>query len=120
MKLVGPNEFRNSAEALLAASAAVAEEPFVTQYLNSLGIAQYRAGKWDEAIRSLNKSVEVNGSADSFDAFFLAMAHWQRGEKETARDWLKKAIAWMDQHAATNAELIEFRKEAEEIVITEM
>ena len=40
MMLVGPNEVRNFPEALRAASAAVAEEPFVSQYLNSPGIAQ--------------------------------------------------------------------------------
>jgi Flp pilus assembly protein TadD len=88
-------------------------------YLNTLGIAQYRAGKWDDAIDTLNRSAETSGTAESFDTFFLAMAYWQRGETEVARDWLKKAITWMDHNAPKDAELLEFRKEAETLIVPE-
>lgn len=48
------------------------------------------------------------------------MAHWQRNEKEMARDWLKPPITWMDMHAPVDAELIEFRREAETLIVADM
>jgi tetratricopeptide (TPR) repeat protein len=58
---------------------------------NTLGIAQFRAGQWREAIVSLEKSMERNKGGDSYDWLFLAMAHWRLGEKEEARRWYDKA-----------------------------
>jgi tetratricopeptide (TPR) repeat protein len=115
--LVGPPEVRNPAEALLAATAAVAEVPNNALYLNTLGVALCRTGKWDDAIVALNKSVSVSGAADGFDAFFLAMAHWQRGEKEVAGNWLAKAATWMDENSPNDPELIEIGREAESLVV---
>lgn len=117
--LVGAPEIRNAAEALIAATAAVAEVPNNANYLNTLGVALYRAEKWDDAIVTLNKSVLAKGSADGFDSFFLAMSHWQRSEREIARDWLGQAISWMDQNGASDPELIEIRREAESLVVLE-
>jgi hypothetical protein len=50
-----------------------------------------------------------------FNAFFLAMAHWQLGEKEKARDWYAQAVSWMDEHGTTE-DLKHFRAEAEELL----
>ena len=44
---------------------------------NTLGVAQYRAGQYNEAITTLTKSMELRSGGDAFDWFFLAMAHWQ-------------------------------------------
>jgi hypothetical protein len=39
-------------------------------------------------------------------------AHWQLGEKDRAREWFGKAVAWMDRHKPTDEELRNFRAEA--------
>ena len=52
------------------------------------------------------------GSATAFDGFFLAMAHWQLGDKPQARSWYDKAVSWMEKNQPKNEELIRFRAEA--------
>ena len=84
-------------------------------YWNTLGLANYRAGEWNTAIVDLQTSVELRGG-DSNDWFFLAMAHWQLGEKDKAREWYDRAVQWMDKNQPTNEELRRFRAEAEELM----
>jgi uncharacterized protein HemY len=79
---------------------------------NTLGVAQYRNGAWKAAVEALMKCVQLRQGGDSFAFFFLAMAHWQLDEKEEARAWYDRAVAWMDQHAPQDEELKRFRAEA--------
>jgi serine/threonine protein kinase/tetratricopeptide (TPR) repeat protein len=79
-----------------------------------LPAALYRAGKWDAAIDALGKLTPPNG-ADSWPWFILAMAHWQRGERETARRWYDRAVAWMKENDPRDEELRGFRAEAERL-----
>jgi Flp pilus assembly protein TadD len=83
-------------------------------FWNTLGVAQYRNGDCKAAIEALNKSVQLSkeGDSNSFDFFFLAMAHWQQGEKDKARAWYEKAVAWMDKNRPQDEELKRFRSEA--------
>ena len=60
-------------------------------------MAYYRAGDWKAAIAALEKSMELNKGGDSFDWFFLAMAKWQSGEKDAAREWYDKPVEWMQK-----------------------
>jgi len=55
----------------------------------------------------------------------LAMAHWQRGDKELARQWYVKACRWMEVHEDKfskepgyfwDEEFCRFRAEAEEVL----
>lgn len=78
-------------------------------------IAHYRNGNWQQAIDALTKSLESNTPL-GFDAFFLAMAHWQLDQKDEAMQWYDKAVAWLDESAADDAELVRFRGEAEELM----
>jgi serine/threonine protein kinase/Flp pilus assembly protein TadD len=79
---------------------------------NTLGVAQYRNGDWKAAVEALMKSVQLRKGGDSFDFFFLAMAHWQLGEKDKARAWYDRAVAWMDKNRPEDRELKRFRAEA--------
>ncbi|MCI0742214.1 MAG: tetratricopeptide repeat protein [Gemmataceae bacterium] len=91
---------------------AVALAPNEGSYWNTLGVAHYRAGDWDEAIKALQQALKLSrGREYAHDAFFLAMAHWKRGEKNTALSWQRKATSWMDKHAPDNKELRRFRNE---------
>jgi tetratricopeptide (TPR) repeat protein len=84
--------------------------------LNTLGVAYYRAGDWHKARETLNRSKDLRSGGDSFDWFFLAMAHWQLGEKDEARTWYDKAVEWMDENKPDDEELIRFRAEAAELL----
>src|SRR5262249_5863574 len=52
---------------------------------NTLGVAHYRNGDSKAAVEALNNSVQLRKGGDSFDFFFLVMAHWRLGEKDKAR-----------------------------------
>ncbi len=83
---------------------------------NTLGVAHYRAGSWQDAIGWMQKSMELRQGGDSFDWFFLAMAEEQLGHKDEARKWHGKAVEWMDKNRAKNDQLVRFRAEAEQLL----
>jgi uncharacterized protein HemY len=93
-------------------------------YWNTLGVAHYRAGHWNEAIKALTKSMQLSGGKlESFDTFFLAMAHWRLDETEKAREWYDRAVQWMEKNKDQLEgnkqwleELRRFRAEAEELL----
>jgi hypothetical protein len=60
--------------------------------------------------------MELRKGGDSFDWFFLAMAHWQLGNQDQARQWYDQAVAWMEKNQPQNEELLRFRAEAEELI----
>jgi tetratricopeptide (TPR) repeat protein len=101
------------AQAIEWARRAIFLTPGEGSYWNTLGVAHYRAGNWDEAIKVLQKSNELLRGRDlAYSAFFLAMAHWQRGQVTQARSWQERAIDWMAKHEPDNRELQRFRDEA--------
>jgi tetratricopeptide (TPR) repeat protein len=106
---------RNPGQAVAHAKKAVEIAPEPT-YVNTLGVAHYRAGDWKAAIAALDKSMELRKGGDSNDWFFLAMAHWQLGEKGKAREFYDRAVQWMDKNQPTNEELRRFRAEAAELL----
>jgi len=60
-------------------------------YLNTLGAALYRAGRFDEAIRRLEEAIRLrNGVTLPEDWEFLAMAHHRLGHRDEARRWLDR------------------------------
>jgi serine/threonine protein kinase/Tfp pilus assembly protein PilF len=106
--------FRAPARALALAKQAVKLEP-AAEYWNTLGVAQYRAGNWKDAVAALERSVKSGGS-HGLDWFFLAMSHWRLGDKEQARKFYAQAIQWMEKKPPRNQdlrqELRRFRAEA--------
>jgi tetratricopeptide (TPR) repeat protein len=114
-------EERNPAKAVELAKKAVELAPTQGTYWNTLGVAQYRTGDWKAALEALENSMRLlPGKQESFNMFFLAMAHWRLGEKDKAREWYDKAVAWMDKNQPTNEELLRFRAEAAELLGIEM
>ena len=82
-------------------------------YLNTLGVAQYRAGRYAEAIATLDRSLAAgHGQYDGYDLFFQAMAHWQLGDKPQALACFDKAVEWMEKNQQADEELVRFRAEA--------
>jgi serine/threonine protein kinase/Flp pilus assembly protein TadD len=109
-------QFRDPARAVAAATKAVQLNPRPGEFWNTLGVAQYRNGDWTAALEALNKSMSLRKGRDSEDFFFLAMAHWQRGEREIAREWYGRALAWVDTNKPRDEELRRFRAEAAELL----
>ena len=73
---------RDPARAVELAKKAVELAPKEGTHWNTLGVAHYRADDWKAAIDALTKSMELRKGGDSNDWFFLAMAHWQLGDKD--------------------------------------
>jgi WD40 repeat protein len=108
---------RDPSRAVELAKQAVELAPQEGGHWNTLGIAQYRAGDWKAAITALEKSMELlSGQQESFNTFFLAMAHWQLGDKDEARRWYDQAVEWTDKHQPKNEDLRRFRAEAAELM----
>lgn len=63
--------------------------PFEGSYHTTLGMAQYRLGKYQEALTTLTHADELNREAEAgsvpADLAFLAMTRYRIGEKEQAR-----------------------------------
>lgn len=105
-----------AALAVQAAQQAASYSPN-TMFLNTLGVAQYRAGKWADAIASSTRATDLSpDKSDLFNGFFLAMSHWRLGHKDESKAWYDKAAKWMEKNQPKNGDLLRFRAEAEQLM----
>ncbi len=109
---------RDPRRAVDLAKKAVELAPKDGTFWNTLGVAHYRAGSWKAAIEALNQSTKMQGE-NAIDSFFLAMAHWQSGDKEQARKWYDRAVGWMAKNKVEDQELLGLRAEAAELLDVE-
>jgi Flp pilus assembly protein TadD len=104
-------------DAVNAAERAATLQPTNNACWHLLGVAQYRAEEWEASIVSLAKAEELApNNTLAFNGFFLAMAHWQLGHKDEARELYDRSVAWMEKNQPKNEELIRFRAEAEQLM----
>jgi serine/threonine protein kinase/Flp pilus assembly protein TadD len=104
-------------KAVILAKEAVELAPNEANYCDTLGAAQYRAGHWQEAISALQKYRELRTTdAEWTNPFFLAMAHWQLGNKDEAVQWYDKAVDWMARRNANSELMVRLRTEAAELL----
>jgi uncharacterized protein HemY len=82
---------------------------------NTLGAAHFRAGEWASAMEALRESIDLGGEGS--DWFFLAMAHWQVGDKDQARECFDQAVEWMEQRRPHDAELSLLRDEVRTLLL---
>jgi serine/threonine protein kinase/tetratricopeptide (TPR) repeat protein len=108
---------RKPAEAVKLARKAVELAANNGSFWNTLGVAHYRAGNWQEAVAALERAMQLRNGGDGLDWFFLAMAHWRLGEKDKARQWFERAVRGMDkQFPKAKEELGRFRAEAADLL----
>jgi eukaryotic-like serine/threonine-protein kinase len=110
---------RDPQQAIELATQAVEKSPKTADYRGTLGIARYRTGDWKGAIADLEQAISLGKPDDPVNAnqgFFLAMAHWQLGDKAKAREWFDKAVQWMEKGKKDDADLKCFRAEAAELL----
>jgi tetratricopeptide (TPR) repeat protein len=105
-------QLRNPDRAVSLAKEAVVLAPKGGDCWRTLGVALYRAGDWKAAIAALKKATEIRSGGDSAEWFFLALAHWQLGEKQQARAWYDRAIRWMNENQPRDEKLRRWRAEA--------
>jgi tetratricopeptide (TPR) repeat protein len=117
----GPLALRDPQQALDLARKAVALTAGQADYLNTLGVAQYRAGQFALAIATLEQSLEAgDGASDAFDLFFLAMARHKLGLNFLGRADFDRAVKWRRDHpnlpAPYPTELDAFQAEAQALL----
>jgi tetratricopeptide (TPR) repeat protein len=108
--------FRDPVQALSVARRAVALAPDEGTYWNTLGVTHYRVGQWDEAMKALDRAMELRGQGDSFDWYFVAMIQSRKGRVTEAREWYDRAATWNEKRAEGDEELYRFRVEAAELL----
>jgi serine/threonine protein kinase/tetratricopeptide (TPR) repeat protein len=89
---------RDPHKALQSAKNALEQAPQAGGYWNTLGVAHYRVGDWNAAIKAFEKSMQLGAGGSASDWLFLAMAHWQKAEQVRAREWYDKAVQWMERN----------------------
>ena len=116
-KITTPNEAKNGAwycvladDALpdlnvpvsMAEAALAAYNPNQKRFaLNTLGASLYRAGRFDEAIRRLEESVQASGGIGvPQDWAFLAMASSKKGDSEAAQALARQASILQSRFAS--------------------
>jgi hypothetical protein len=104
---------RDPARAVEPGKTAVAANPQVGNYWNTLGVAQCRARAWQAAFTALERSMELCKGGSNFDRLYLDMAHFQLGHRAQARQWYVKAVGAMEQGNSCDPKLLSFRAEAE-------
>jgi tetratricopeptide (TPR) repeat protein len=107
---------RDPAKAVELARKALELEPDAANHLNNLGVAQYRAGHYQAAVEWLDKADATIAGGDRAHRMFLAMAHWQLGNKEQARERYAEGAAWIASHRMNSEEQNRFRAEAEQLM----
>ncbi len=117
----GPVPTRNPERALRCARRAVELTPDQGIYLNTLGVAEYRAGHYAEGIATLERSKAANREGVlGFDLVFLAMAHHRLGHGTEAHMYYDQVVRWMEKQNGLTAEnaqdLATFRAEAEAVL----
>ncbi len=110
--------YRDPRRAIELANELIQNSPKVRDVWTTLGVAHYRAGAWNDAIAALEKSeAAAPGLFTAVNGFFLAMAYWQLGEKEKAREWYAKALKSVETAIQpAGRELAVFRSEASHLL----
>jgi WD40 repeat protein/Tfp pilus assembly protein PilF len=112
---------RDPERAVSLARQAISKARDMPTYINTLGIALYRAGRYVQAIATLEESLAANkGQSAAHDWFFLAMARHRLDQNIQARDAFDRAVRWWREQKqlldSDLEELARFRAEAEAVL----
>ena len=120
----GPAPVRDPEKAIELAQTAMENDVVSKRSINAntLGVAQYRAGKFQDALEMLKESLTTQTQeSQPFDLYFLSMCSSKLGDYIAARDFFDRAEALKNQFRSTlpfdqQAELDEFSTEAKSLL----
>jgi WD40 repeat protein/Tfp pilus assembly protein PilF len=93
--VLAPETVRDTRQAVILAEQAVRTLPGEWFYHNTLGLALYRAGRADEAIVALERSMKGGGGLyDALNLYVLALCYHRLGQSGKAQDCFRRAVAW--------------------------
>jgi tetratricopeptide (TPR) repeat protein len=78
---------------------------------NTLGVAAFRNRDWTTAHDSLRKSIDLTGGK-AHDWFFLAMTHWNQGNRLEARQSFDTAVAALKKEPGNDPDSLRSHAEA--------
>jgi WD40 repeat protein len=106
--------FHDAEAAVALAKRATEAAPNEINVWTTLGVAHYRAGNWQAAIDGLDHSrmLDREDKYNYSNWIFLAMAHWQAGDNDTALQWWGQVRDWLKNHRTESDDLGRFRAEA--------
>jgi tetratricopeptide (TPR) repeat protein len=91
-----PGPRRDPERALVLSRRAVDLVPDKPNYLNTLGVVNYRGCRYADAIAALSRSFAAyKGQFEAHDLFPLAMAHHRMGHRIQARESFDRAVRWV-------------------------
>ena len=119
-----PDESRDPDEGLRLAERAIEFAPTNADYLNTLGAAYYRVGRYHDAVRTLDAAIRANWNKPrAFSLVFLAMSEHQLANHPKARRSFHQAVQWLQWYEereplpAPQAEVLaELLREAKELL----
>jgi WD40 repeat protein len=118
--VTGPIGKQDPAKALELIREALRRQPDKLDFLNTLGVVQYRNGQYARAVATFESSATLRGVANPLDLYFLAMCHARLGDPAKARDCFERAGQRADSQMKNGRpgfhqaeELSRFRSEAE-------
>jgi Flp pilus assembly protein TadD len=85
---------RDAKRAVALAQKAIKGWPNRWEPWRTLGLAYHFDANNQKAVEALKKSLELHRSGDASDYFPLAAAHQQLGNKDEAREWYDRGVAW--------------------------
>jgi hypothetical protein len=120
--------------AVREAEAACRLMPGDGNYLNTLGVVQYRAKQYDKALATMLRSTQINRGKEFFaqagaavtylpgphysDLAFVAMCYAQKGQSNEAKKWLEELEKLMESTAwKDNGEAQMFLAESRKLIV---
>ena len=96
---LAPHDSAAPARAVQWAVKGVAARPGEACCHHTLAVAQYRARQFEAAEQSCRQSLKLAWGGHVLNWLVLAMVHQRLGHDDQARQWLNKAVQWIDQAA---------------------
>src|SRR5262249_34876176 len=103
-------------EALVHARKSVELAPRAGNSHNTLALAEYRLGHWVGSLAAIERSMALTNGGNAYAWFILALAHWQKGDKDEAGNWFDKAVDWTKRYATRDADLLQLWTEAADLL----
>jgi serine/threonine protein kinase/tetratricopeptide (TPR) repeat protein len=107
---------RDAKRAVELAKTLVERAPQEGAYRGTLGAAYFAREDYPAAVRALEEAARLPNGQTGQALYFLAMAHWQLGQKDLARKCYDRAVTQMERRKARSAETRRLRVETEKLM----